>query len=63
MKDRLKRAATQPLTAVLGLGVAGAGCIVAGVGLIAGTGWALAVGGAFLLAAASLIAKGMSTDV
>ncbi|CAN7677911.1 hypothetical protein LJR039_005416 [Pseudorhodoferax sp. LjRoot39] len=56
------RIAAQPLTAVLGLGAAGAGCIVAGVAVIAGTGWALVAGGVFLLAAASLIANGMTTN-
>ncbi|PZP90534.1 MAG: hypothetical protein DI587_38415 [Variovorax paradoxus] len=62
MIDRLKRVAAQPLTAVLGLGAAGASCVVAGVFVIAGTGWALVCGGAFLLATASLISKGMTTD-
>lgn len=59
---RLKRVAAQPLTGVLCLGVAGASCVVAGVGVIAGTGWALLAGGIFLLATASLISKGMSAD-
>lgn len=62
MIDGLKRAAAQPLTAVLGLGGVGASCVVAGVGVIAGTGWALVCGGAFLLATASLISKGMTTN-
>ncbi|PZP90514.1 MAG: hypothetical protein DI587_38450 [Variovorax paradoxus] len=62
MIDRLKRVAAKPLTVVLGLGAVGAACVVAGVGVIAGTGWALVCGGVFLLATASLISKGMTAD-
>lgn len=60
--DRLKRTAARPLTVVLCLGAAGASCVVAGVGVIAGTGWALVSGGVFMLATASLISKGMNAD-
>lgn len=59
MKDKLKALAANPLAYVIGFGLFGAMSIVAGVAVLAGAGWALVASGAFLLAAASYITKGL----
>lgn len=60
--NRIKALAINPFTYVVGFGVAGALSIVAGIGLLFGAGWALVSVGAFLIAAASYITKGMKAD-
>lgn len=52
--------AESPLTYVVGFAVLGAALSVAGVAVLSGVGWALVTAGAFLLAAAAFITRGMS---
>ncbi|WP_368655401.1 hypothetical protein ABRY94_11760 [Castellaniella ginsengisoli] len=49
-----------PMTAIILFGAAGAACVVYGVHILAGQGWAYLVGGAFSLLFAGLISKGLS---
>lgn len=58
----MKSMLANPLTFVLLFAVAGAASIVAGVAILAGTGWALVSAGPFLIAASAFIAKGMSAN-
>lgn len=58
----LRRVLLHPLTYVLGMSVYGSAGIVAGVALVAGTGWALITGGVLLIAGAGFITRGMRTD-
>jgi hypothetical protein len=60
--NRIKALAMNPFTYVVGFALVGALSIVAGIGLLFGTGWALVSIGAFLIAAASYITKGMKAD-
>ena len=59
-RDAARTAATKPLTYVLGFALIGAGLVVAGVGVLAGPGFALIAAGAFLLAGAAFITRGMT---
>ena len=52
--------AAHPMTYVLAFAAGGAVSVVAGVAVLAGPGWALVSAGAFLLAAAGYITKGMT---
>lgn len=52
--------AASPLTYVVGFAMLGAALSVAGMAVLAGVGWALVTAGAFLLAAAAFITRGMS---
>jgi hypothetical protein len=54
--------AANPLTYVLGFAIAGAVSIVAGVAILAGSGWALVASGIFLIAGAAYITKGMTPN-
>ena len=58
----LKALAANPIAYVVGLSVAGALSVVVGVGLLAGAGWSLVALGAFLIAAASFITKGLKPN-
>lgn len=60
--NQAKALAMNPFTYVIGFAVAGAACIVAGAALLFGSGWALICAGAFFIAAASYITKGMKAD-
>lgn len=62
MKKMLAALAANPLTYVLGFAVAGAASIVSGVAIMAGPGWALVTAGAFLIAGAGYITRGMSSN-
>lgn len=62
MKKMLAALVANPMTYVLGFAVAGAAGIVAGVAILAGPGWALIASGAFLIASAALITRGMSPN-
>lgn len=52
--------AAHPMTYVLTFAAGGAVSVVAGVAVLVGLGWALVAAGAFLLAAAGYITKGMT---
>jgi len=62
MKKMLAALAVNPMTYVLGFATGGAASIVAGVAVLAGAGLALVVAGAFLIAAASYITKGLKPN-
>ena len=59
-RERMSQLAVNPLTYVVAFGVGGAALIVAGIALIGGTAWALVSAGAFLIAGAAFITRGMS---
>lgn len=59
-RARVSALAVNPLSYVVGFAVSGAALIVSGVGVLVGTGWALATAGAFLIASAVFITRGMS---
>lgn len=44
----------------LALGIAGGACVITGVHILAGTGWAFVAGGVLGIAAAALIRRGMN---
>lgn len=60
MKDKLAGLASNALTYVIGFAFLGAASVVIGVAVLAGLGWALVSAGAFLLAAAWYITRGMT---
>lgn len=62
MRKSLAALAINPMTYVLGFALAGAASITAGVGILAGAGWALVSAGAFLLAASGYITKGLKPN-
>lgn len=62
MITKLAALAANPLTYVLGFSVAGAVSIVIGVFILAGSGFSLLTAGAFLIAAAAIITKGMTPN-
>lgn len=62
MKDTLKALAANPLAYVIGLAGIGAVSIVSGIAVLVGLGWALVASGAFLIAAASYITRGMKPN-
>lgn len=62
MKQKLKALAESPLTYIVASGLCGALSIVSGVAVLAGVGWALVSSGAFLLAAATYITKGLTPN-
>lgn len=62
MKKILAAIAINPLTYVLGFAVLGAVSIVSGIAVLAGIGWAMIASGAFLIAAAAFITKGMTPN-
>jgi hypothetical protein len=62
MKQTLAALAKHPLTYVLAFALSGAACVVAGVALLAGMGWSLMAAGAFLIASAAFITKGLTPN-
>lgn len=58
----MKRLFADPMTYVIGLGLAGPTAIVIGVGIVAGVGYSAIVSGIFMLAGAWFITHGMKTD-
>lgn len=60
LAPRLAAVAVNPLAYVVGFGIAGAALVVSGVGVLAGVGWSLVAAGAFLIAGAAFITRGMS---
>lgn len=54
--------AANPLTYIYGFYLLGAVSLVCGVGVVAGPGWALMASGAFMIAAAFFISKGLTPD-
>lgn len=59
-RARASALAVHPLAYVVAFGVFGAALVVAGVAVLAGSGWSLVTAGAFLLAGAAFITRGMS---
>lgn len=57
---RIASVVLNPVTAIAILGLSGAGCVVYGVHILAGPGWALLSAGVFLLFFACLISKGLN---
>jgi len=62
MKNALRAIVASPMTYVLGFGSLGASSIVVGSALLWGIGTALIVAGAFMLAAAGVVVKGMKLN-
>lgn len=62
MNKKLAALAANPMTYVLGFALCGAVSVVSGVAILAGAGWAMVATGAFLLAAAGYVTKGMSPN-
>lgn len=58
----LKRMAASALAWVVALWLIGAGFVVSGVALLTGPGWAFVASGAFLMAAAVYITKGLKPN-
>lgn len=59
-RARIVSVAKNPLTYVVGFGVLGATLIVVGVAILANAGWSMVTAGAFLLAGAAFITRGMT---
>lgn len=62
MKTKLAAIAANPYLYVVGCAVGGAASIVAGIAVIAGTGWALISAGTFLLGISCFITKGLTPN-
>lgn len=62
MKKQFMAIAANPMTYVLGFALCGSVSIVAGVAILAGAGWAMVAGGAFMIAAAGYITKGLTPN-
>lgn len=55
----VRSVAANPFLYVIGFALMGAGCIVAGINTLAGSGYALVTAGSFLIAGAWYITKGL----
>jgi len=59
VKAALLAVAVSPLTYILALALGGAACVIAGVTVLLGPGFGLVAAGAFLIAAAVILTRGV----